>query len=91
MPTASHVRISRAMTWRSLGSENGYAEIGGLSQSLANTISVARTRLRRNRVDLILDLMPPSVRDRSGTFTNGESIVYAASGYVRPFEMRLRC
>ena len=42
------------------------------------------------RLDLILDLMAPSVRDRSGTVRNKESTAYAVTDRSRPLKMRLR-
>jgi hypothetical protein len=38
-------------------------------------------------LDLILDLIPPTVSDRSGTVSNGESMVYVASDCGGSHEM----
>ena len=42
-------------------------------------------------LDPVLDLIPRAVRDRSGTVTKEESMVYNAWSRPRPLRMRLRC
>jgi hypothetical protein len=57
----------------------------------AGFIAFTTARKAVNVFGPCFDLTPRAAMEHSGTVSEGESIVYAASGYDKPLKMRLRC